>query len=500
MLGLLPIRNYAIGNSRMIFISYTIFTLTNCAVHDKKPIRFWGMYLALMLSFLFCPAFSWIDAWVLTIIHLTSVISSDLNFQRNSKFQELYHNQTVHLSAIYHEIKTPMNGIVCANELIKEELGRIAKQYNHSCDLDKAYEWLEVVRTCSISLSEMIENMLSFSKIQSSTFNLSLTSVYLTEILYSVKQIMNAYPRHPTVQLEWNDKEAEGLWVLGHHIALRQVIINIMTNALKFTERGHVRLTIKNLSDKVEFQISDTGIGMTKSFIQRGLFEPFKQEEAGITGNQRGIGLGMPLSKEMIERMEGSINATSEKGNGTTIRFQLGTVACSSPAPQMSPLTRGDSSCLTDPEVPRVPIHALVVDDNAINRKVMMNLLKVVGFTCTVVESGEEAVSQVRSDLNFDIIFMDVFMPGMGGIEASRQIRRHFREISLAAPMIVGCTADTSEKNISECRENGISNFLFKPINKEELKKIHLKCIKISELIRKRLANPQPQDPASFNL
>eukprot|EP01119_Soliformovum_irregulare_P019724 TRINITY_DN630_c0_g1_i4.p1 TRINITY_DN630_c0_g1~~TRINITY_DN630_c0_g1_i4.p1 ORF type:complete len:478 (+),score=129.15 TRINITY_DN630_c0_g1_i4:58-1491(+) len=374
MLGLLPIRNYAIGNSRMIFISYTIFTLTNCAVHDKKPIRFWGMYLALMLSFLFCPAFSWIDAWVLTIIHLTSVISSDLNFQRNSKFQELYHNQTVHLSAIYHEIKTPMNGIVCANELIKEELGRIAKQYNHSCDLDKAYEWLEVVRTCSISLSEMIENMLSFSKIQSSTFNLSLTSVYLTEILYSVKQIMNAYPRHPTVQLEWNDKEAEGLWVLGHHIALRQVIINIMTNALKFTERGHVRLTIKNLSDKVEFQISDTGIGMTKSFIQRGLFEPFKQEEAGITGNQRGIGLGMPLSKEMIERMEGSINATSEKGNGTTIRFQLGTVACSSPAPQMSPLTRGDSSCLTDPEVPRVPIHALVVDDNAINRKVIFNL------------------------------------------------------------------------------------------------------------------------------
>jgi len=237
---------------------------------------------------------------------------------------------------------------------------------------------------------------------------------------------------------------------------------------LKFTEYGEVKLTARCVERRkvIEFEVKDTGIGMNQDFIEAGLFEPFEQEHCPLIGNYRGVGLGLALSKHMMDSMNGQISVISAKGFGSTFILTLPMVE--PPDKYISSFSLARSNITSQQSV-----HALIVDDNLVNRKVMRHLLENVGFKCTLAESGEVAIDITSNlkDGELDVIFMDIFMPGMGGIKASVRIQALTR-LWKREPLIVGCTADTSEKTMKACVEIGITNFIHKPINKEAVKEL----------------------------
>jgi len=330
-------------------------------------------------------------------------------------------------------------------------------------------EWVEVIRVSSISLGEIIENMLTFCKLQSSAVSLQVSPVQISSIFQYLKQVIRTYPKSPKVQVTFQEP-TQDLWVMANQVALHQVLVNVVTNSLKFTEIGEVKVSA-DVSDKnrIQFVVSDTGIGMNQSFVDSGLFEPFCQEEKSLTSAQRGVGLGMSLSKQMVEKMQGAITVNSVKHRGTST-----TICLPSSLPQISEKVSMRESM--GPSLPRkegIKVKALIVDDNATNRKVLFHLLKHVGFESTLASSGEEAIEAVLANPNiFDVIFMDIFMPGMGGIEATARIRALSEQWS-HVPMICGCTADTSEKTLQECAQGGITQFIHKPVDKKALAELY---------------------------
>jgi CheY-like chemotaxis protein len=377
------------------------------------------------------------------------------------KIKGIYERQNMYMSSIYHEIKTPMNGIVCATELITDGVEKLIRKIGINEEITYIEEWLDITRTSCLSLTEMIENMLTYSRLQSN-LKLEVKPIQVKAILSPLKKLISTYPKSAevTVVIE-NPHDNE--WVLASQIALHQSLLNVMTNAIKFTMIGEVRLTshLDRETKTIVFEVSDTGIGMTKKFLQTGLFEPFEQEDKSLFGQRRGLGLGMVLCKQMVEKMNGRIAVYSERGKGTKVVIIIPSVADVQIQSEFGGTT-GQYAV----------VNALVVDDNATNLRVMAQFLKILGFKCSTASSGEEAIDFVRrSSGDLNVIFMDVFMPGMGGIEASKRI-----QVLTAGwrkpPLIVGCTADTNEDTINECIKCGITTFANKPVNRKQLSAI----------------------------
>jgi len=255
---------------------------------------------------------------------------------------------------------------------------------------------------------------------------------------------------------------------MGSQVALHQVLLNICTNALKFTKEGSVRLSCRQNTSSyfVEFQIEDTGIGMTQAFIENGLFDPFEQEEKPLIGAQRGVGLGMAISKQLVEKMNGKISVSSIRGKGTTFTIGLR----EAPA-QKSVAVSTETENVNFYRI----LNSMIVDDNSTNRRVMSQLLKVLGFRSVTASTGEEAIEMCKTmEGNLDVIFMDIFMPGIGGIEAAKRIQDITKKWE-KSPLMVGCTADTNASTIQSCVDSGITTFLHKPIDKKLLKEIFLR-------------------------
>jgi len=356
-----------------------------------------------------------------------------------------------------------MNGIMCANELISNEIS----QRKNLADLSFVIQWIEVIRASSQALNEMIDNTLTFCKLYTRNVTFELKPVNIQELIAPIKQIISTYPRSPRVVVEFDDRNWNDLWAFSNQAPLHQILLNLLTNALKFTENGKVKVSVRCVQEtkQIEIEVKDTGIGMNQAFIEYGLFEPFEQEISALLGTQRGVGLGMALSKYMVDGLKGQLFVSSVKGHGTTFTVLL---------PMTEPLFKCPiNNNHVNSNLKSLPVNALIVDDNEINRKVMRHLLEHLGFTCKLAESGEEAIltTSKLKDGELDVVFMDVFMPGIGGIEASSRILSFTNSWKLP-PFIVACTADTSEKTLTECAEIGITKFVHKPINKEALKEL----------------------------
>jgi len=278
------------------------------------------------------------------------------------------------------------------------------------------------------------------------------------------------------VRVIFDEQGCDETHVLASQVPLHQVILNLVTNSLKFTKVGEVRITTRFVchNNTVEFEVKDSGIGMSQHFIEYGLFEPFKQEEKPLIGSQRGVGLGMAISKQMLEKMNGNLRVTSAKGRGTTSIVTLRSVTLTDSQAEdvmaVAPVVNNYRPAINK----NCRVTALIVDDNNTNRKVMFHLLQHIGFQCLTANSGEEALEIIKEQLTgeLDVIFMDIFMPGMGGIKASKKINELTKGWRVV-PIIIGCTADTTEKTFKECIDNGITRFVHKPIDKKELKELH---------------------------
>ncbi|WP_316739383.1 PAS domain S-box protein [Pedobacter aquatilis] len=366
------------------------------------------------------------------------------------------------LANMSHEIRTPMNAIMSmANQLAKTNLEPQQEFY------------LETIHTASKNLLVIINDVLDLSKIDAGKLSLENIGFNLIDVLQNAMQVITHKGEEKGLDL--NNFHFDGniaKVLIGDPYRLNQVLLNLMTNAVKFTEKGSVDLICRVIADKPNSQVIhtsvvDTGIGMEASFVKH-LFEKFSQEYESVSRKYGGTGLGMSICKELIEQMGGEIFVDSVKGVGTTIsfviEFQKGK---SDDVPEKAETTFSEDFLIGK--------KVLVTDDNDLNRLVASILLLDYGATVMVAENGEVALDMIEKE-TFDVILMDIQMPVMNGYDTTRKIRKMGNNIP-----IIALTASAIKGEKEKCIAMGMNDYITKPINEEDFLKTIDKWIKQEE-------------------
>ena len=356
--------------------------------------------------------------------------------------------KTAFLSNMSHEIRTPMNAII--------GLDNIA--LNDPTLSDHTREYLEKIGTSAHHLLNILNDILDMSRIESGRLTIKSEEFSFSKTLEQVNTIINGQCREKGLNYDCRMKGQIDEYYIGDDMKLRQVMINILGNAVKFTpEGGMVSFLIEDVARMdnkatLRFTIQDTGIGMSKEYLPK-LFDAFSQEDSSSTNKYGSTGLGMPITKRIVELMNGSIDVESEKGKGTTFIVTI-------------TLTQADHESARENDIELKPheMSVLVVDDDRIACEHAEVILGQVGISCEMVTSGEEALEMVkmrhlrREDYN--LILMDWKMPVMDGVETTRRIR------SIVGPdtPIIILTSYSWEDIEDEAREAGVDTFAAKPL------------------------------------
>ncbi len=394
------------------------------------------------------------------------------------------------LANMSHEIRTPMNAITGMLHLaLKTEL--TAKQRNY----------LNKISYAAHSLLSIINDILDFSKIESGRLELETAPFSLDEVLRYIADIVEMNAKQKNIVVATLVNEGTPRWLIGDTLRLSQILINLASNAVKFTEQGKIIISVKpELRDAeavvLRFSVQDSGIGMTSTQIEK-LFQPFSQADSSITRRYGGTGLGLTISKQLVEMMGGKIRVESEPGKGSTFIFTIKLGIAQKPVAshktgQSQQNTVEDFSCLTGRKI-------LLVEDNNLNRELATELLTNLGVVVEIAENGREAVKRVFKE-PFDLVFMDIQMPEMDGLTATRLIRADVRFSRLP---IIAMTANAMTGDRKNSLEAGMNDHISKPIMPEKLAAV-LKFWLTNAIPEKLLKNPVPaqktqQPPPQLN-
>jgi signal transduction histidine kinase/CheY-like chemotaxis protein len=369
--------------------------------------------------------------------------------EEKSRAEEATRAKSDFLANMSHEIRTPMNAVIgMAHLALKTEL--TAKQQ----------DYLNKIQTSANSLLGIINDILDFSKIEAGKLDMETVEFDLLETMDNVANVITvkAQEREDLEVLFYLDPEVPN-FLVGDSLRLNQILVNLGNNAVKFTAQGEIVLSVRvneRSDDQVtlQFSVRDTGIGMTAE-QQSKLFQAFSQADTSTTRKYGGTGLGLTISKRLVNLMGGEIWTESESGQGTTFHFTadfgLGKEMVKKRF-EPSPDLRG--------------LKVLVVDDNATSREILQDILESFSFEVFLAASGKEALEEIeRADNNkpFELIIMDWKMPGMDGIEASRRIKNHRNLTTIPAVVLV--TAYGREEVMRQADEIGLDGFLLKPVN-----------------------------------
>ena len=365
--------------------------------------------------------------------------------------------KSIFLANMSHEIRTPMNSIIGFAELAQD--GSIsAKTKEYLVNITESAKWL----------LNIINDILDLSKIESEQADLVVVPFSLHEILtHCQEQIMPMVVEKGLGLYCYGEPSIEKM-ILGDPIRLRQVLINLLSNAVKFTSIGMIKfLTLVTSSDEdsitVHFSIKDSGIGITPEQIER-IFHPFKQADEGVTRKYGGTGLGLAITTKFVEMMGGSIEVESTPGFGSTFCFDL-TFNLADTTDNTPP----SKIVLKDVERPHFEGEILICEDNAMNQQVVCEHLARVGLKTVVAHNGQEGVAAVLKRMHsggkpFDLIFMDIHMPVMDGLEAAAKII----ELGSKTP-IVAMTANIMSDDLNIYKSSGIPGYIGKPFTSQEL-------------------------------
>ena len=396
------------------------------------------------------------------------------------------------LANMSHEIRTPMNAIIGLNDIIMEESAD-TEIYAHAKDVQSAAK----------NLLAIINDILDLSKVEAGKMELVYSDYYIKHLINEIIAMMDMAASQKGLILKYECDETIPCGYSGDDCRIRQILINILNNAIKFTKKGYVRAYItgkpgRNPDEELLiFYVEDTGCGIREEDLGT-IFEDFRQVDSKRNRSAEGTGLGLAIVKQLVELMEGTIQVESTYGKGTMVTIKIPQRIVDGRPVSETPEESQEEQRITDSfTAPGVKV--LIVDDNVINRKVARGFLKNYAFDLTEAESGPEAVELVR-DVRYDIIFMDHMMPGMDGIEATQIIRRDCGENG-TAPVIVALTANAMEGMREHFLKCGFQDFISKPLDRKELNQLLLRWV--PEKYR-QMEEPEvearPLDPEAFQI
>ncbi len=380
------------------------------------------------------------------------------------------------LAMMSHEIRTPLNGIIGPTSMLLSD------------HLDEHQrEQVDLIRLSSESLLTVINDILDFSKIEAGRLDLESTSFSIAEVMEAAGKIMGQQALRKGLSLETLCSDAVPQRVLGDPLRLRQILLNLVSNAVKFTETGSVKISVDATATaapddsdtswwRIHFRVADTGIGIAPEKLLT-LFDAFTQAERATTRKYGGTGLGLNISKRLAEMMGGAIWAESTVGEGSVFHITITVPAVSVAEPKAKKPSlpkRPSSHAGVTPSSPHSPVsdaHALrllLAEDNAVNQKVALKMLERLGYTAAVANNGKEAVISAQAE-PFDVILMDMMMPEMDGLEATRRLLAN--PPPYGTPYIIALTANVMQEDRRRCKEAGMQDFLAKPIQYQALGK-----------------------------
>lgn len=410
--------------------------------------------------------------------------------EKNKEAQEALEAKSNFLANMSHEIRTPMNAISGMAQLLSQK--NFQKEEK---------EYIATIQKSSESLLSIINEILDFSKIDSGNMEILEDEYHFNSLIHDVLSIIEFRMRNKSVRLIIDIDPRIPRVLIGDQLRIRQVLINILNNAVNFTHRGHIRLHIiwqKNSEQDgcLEVEVEDTGIGISEENMKK-LFRAFGQIDTRKNRNVEGTGLGLVISKSLLNKMGGDIWVESILNEGSVFSFRL---------PQKvkdgrpSNYEANHDKVFASNDEFKITFRApsakvMVVDDNKVNLQVASELMKKFGFEPVLVESGLEAVNRIEENLiPYDMIFMDHMMPFMDGVEATQKIRAIQTEYAQELP-IVALTANAIKGVERQFKEAGMNDYISKPIHMKQLSDILEKWIPISKQVRimdgKEIAAPR---------
>ncbi len=359
--------------------------------------------------------------------------------------EQLAAKKTQFLANMSHELRTPLNGITGLAQLCKDETNEQKRQ-----------EYLSQLLKSSSLLISLVNDILDFSRMNDTELSLSPICTSLRDAIAEVYNLTNVVAEPKGLTLEYQIATAcEGGYMLDTK-RLKQVLLNLLNNAIKFTEQGKVSLTVDFYNEQLVFIVSDTGIGISKPDIQR-LFDPFEQADSSISRKYGGTGLGLAICQKIVGSMDGQIAVTSTLGQGSKFKVSI-------PAQPCIPLVEEPVDVQVEPDSGKT-MKILVAEDNEINALIIQDMLTSLSHKVVVVEDGEKAVAAC-SERDFDLVLMDIQMPIMDGLQAAQNIRK--RGFTLP---IIGLSANVFKEDEEAAIAAGMDHYLHKPIVKTTLEK-----------------------------
>ena len=376
--------------------------------------------------------------------------------------------KTEFLQRMSHDIRTPINGIC----------GMINVADHYADNMEKQTECRAKIKKTSHLLLELINEVLDMSKLESDEVVLEDIPFNLNSIFEEILGVIEHMAAEQNIRIIWEEKEVTHWNLIGSPVHVKRILMNILSNAVKYNkENGYVYISCREIPSKqtamptLEFVCRDTGIGMTEAFQKR-IFEPFAQEHAGSRTKFAGTGLGMPITKKLVEKMGGTISFESKEGTGTTfvirIPFRIDT--------DMKDRTEAEEKTETSIH----GLHVLLTEDNELNMEIAEFVLQNEGAVVTKAWNGQKAVDIFRKSRpgEFDVILMDIMMPVMNGYEAAKMIRSLDREDAKVIP-IIAMTANAFTEDKMRAKEAGMDEHIAKPVDGKLLVKV------INELVKR---------------
>jgi PAS domain S-box-containing protein len=392
-----------------------------------------------------------VDKYIEVIIDITSKKMAEMELiTAKEEALQLNRAKDMFISVMSHEIRTPLNAVIGMSHLLLNDSPMPSQTDN-----------LSILKFSAENLMSLINDVLDFTKIETGNIELEKANVDLRDMVNSISASMQYKAAENKIYLKQSIDKAIPLLVIGDRARLTQILLNLVSNSVKFTSSGGVNIDLKVIEDneksvRIRFAVSDTGIGIANNKLNT-IFESFKQAEADTTRNYGGTGLGLAISKRLIELHDSRINVDSVLGQGSTFWFTI-------------TFNKIEDNTVKDKNKveAELNVNVLVVDDNQINRLLINKVLKKWGASAEFAENGIEAIEKLELHKNFDVVLMDINMPLMGGLEATGIIRSKSDPYFQKLP-IIALTASALSNQMGQIEDAGMNDYILKPFDPKSL-------------------------------